>query len=163
MEAKPGDLRAAMANNAFPDVLVRDIIPMIDKTFRTIPDRDHRAMAGLSMGGFQTFQTTMTNLDRFSYIGGFSGAAFLEPGSDVTKSYDGVWADAESFNKKVKVMYLSIGTVEPERMYKSVNNFHLELEKAGIKHIYYESPGTSHEWQTWRRSLNQFAGLIFKE
>lgn len=162
-EAKPGDLRAAMANNAFPDVLVKDIIPMIDKTFRTIPDRDHRAMAGLSMGGFQTFQTTMTNVDKFSYVGGFSGAAFLEPGRDITEVFDGVWADAERFNKKIKVMYLSIGTVEPERMYKSVNNFHLALEKAGIKHIYYESPGTSHEWQTWRRSLNQFAALIFKD
>ena len=163
VEAKPGDLRAMMANNAFPDVLVKDVIPMIDKTFRTLADRDHRAMAGLSMGGFQTFQTTMTNLDKFSYVGGFSGAAFLEPGTDITKVYDGVWADAESFNKKVKVMYLSIGTVEPERMYNSVHNFHLALEKTGIKHTYYESPGTSHEWQTWRRSLHQFAGLIFKD
>ena len=163
VETKPGDLRAAMANNAFPDVLIKDIIPIIDKTFRTIPDRDHRAMAGLSMGGFQTFQTTMTNLDKFAYVGGFSGAAFLDPDTDITKVYDGVWSDAESFNKKVKVMYLSIGTVEPERMYKSVNNFHLNLEKAGIHHVYYESPGTSHEWQTWRRSLHQFASLIFNE
>jgi enterochelin esterase-like enzyme len=162
-EAKPGDLRAAMANNAFPDVLVKDIIPMIDNTFRTIPDRDHRAMAGLSMGGFQTFQTTMTNIDKFSYVGGFSGAAFLEPGSDITKVFDDVWADADSFNKKVKVMYLSIGTVEPERMYNSVNNLHLALENIGIKHIYYESPGTSHEWLTWRRSLHQFASLLFKD
>jgi enterochelin esterase-like enzyme len=162
VEPKPGDFRAAMANNAFPDVLIKDVIPLIDKTFRTVPDRDHRAMAGLSMGGFQTFQTTMTNLDKFAYAGGFSGAAFLEPDSDITKSFDGVWADAESFNNRMKVMYLSIGTVEPERMYKSVNAFHLALEKAGIKHVYYESPGTSHEWQTWRRSLNQFASLIFK-
>jgi enterochelin esterase-like enzyme len=162
-EAKPGDLRAMMANNAFPDVLVKDVIPMIDKTFRTLADREHRAMAGLSMGGFQTFQTTMTNLDKFSYVGGFSGAAFLDPNTDITKTFDGVWADAESFNKKVKVMYLSIGTVEPERMYNSVNNFHKALEKAGIKHVYYESPGTSHEWQTWRRSLNQFAAMIFKD
>ncbi|HEV8514937.1 MAG TPA: alpha/beta hydrolase-fold protein [Cyclobacteriaceae bacterium] len=163
VEAKPGDFRAMMANNAFPDVLVKDVIPVIDKTFRTIPDRDHRAMAGLSMGGFQTFQTSMTNIDKFAYAGGFSGAAFLDPGSDITKAFDGVWADADAFNKKMKVMYLSIGTVEPERMYKSVNGFHTALEKAGIKHIYYESPGTSHEWQTWRRSLNQFAALIFKD
>jgi enterochelin esterase-like enzyme len=162
-EAKPGDFRAAMANNAFPDVLVKDVIPMIDKNFRTLADREHRAMAGLSMGGFQTFQTTMTNLDKFSYVGGFSGAAFLDPNTDITKAFDGVWADAESFNKKVKLMYLSIGTVEPERMYNSVNNFHKALEKAGIKHVYYESPGTSHEWQTWRRSLNLFAALIFKD
>lgn len=163
VEVKPGDLRAAMENNAFPDVLVKDIIPMIDKTFRTIADRDHRAMAGLSMGGFQTFQTTMPNLDKFAYVGGFSGAAFLQPDSDIKEAFNGVWSDAESFNKKIKVMYLSIGTVEPERMYKSVNGFHTKLEQAGIKHIYYESPGTSHEWQTWRRSLHQFAALIFKD
>lgn len=162
VEVKPGDLRAMMANNAFPEVLVNDIVPMIDKTFRTIADREHRAMAGLSMGGFQTFQTTMTNTDKFAYVGGFSGAAFLAPDSDIKEAFDGVWSDAASFNNKMKVMYLSIGTVEPERMYNSVNNFHLALEKAGIKHIYYESPGTSHEWQTWRRSLNQFAQLLFK-
>jgi enterochelin esterase-like enzyme len=163
VEVEPGNLRAAMANNAFPDLLVRDLIPLIDKTFRTIADREHRAMAGLSMGGFQTFQTTMTNLDKFAYVGGFSGAAFLEAGSDITKAFDGVWSNAESFNNKVRVLYLSIGTNEPERMYNSVNKFHLELEKAGIKHVYYESPGTSHEWQTWRRSLHQFAGLIFND
>jgi enterochelin esterase-like enzyme len=163
VEAKPGDLRAAMANNDFPAVLVKDIVPMIDKTFRTIADRDHRAMAGLSMGGFQTFQTTMTNLDKFAYVGGFSGAAFLAPDTDITEAFDGVWADAAAFNKQVKVMYLSIGTAEPERMYNNVNGFHKKLESAGIDHIYYESPGTSHEWQTWRRSLHQFAGMIFKD
>jgi enterochelin esterase family protein len=116
VEVEPGNLRAAMANNAFPDVLVKDIIPMIDKTFRTIPDRDHRAMAGLSMGGFQTFQTTMTNLDKFSYIGGFSGAGFMQ-GGDIKEMYNGAWADADAFNKKVNVVYVSIGTTEPERMY----------------------------------------------
>ncbi len=155
--------RAAMANNAFPDVLVKNVIPMIDRNFRTLDDRDHRAMAGLSMGGFQTFQTTMTNTDKFSYVGGFSGAAFLQPETDFKTLYNGVWADPDAFNTKMKLVYLSIGTTEPERMYKSVNNFHLNLEKIGIRHVYYESPGTSHEWQTWRRSLHQFASLIFKD
>jgi len=136
---------------------------MIDKTFRTLTDREHRAMAGLSMGGFQTFQTTMTNLDKFAYIGGFSGASFLQPGTDIKQMYNGVWSDADAFNNKVKVVYLSIGTAEPERMYTGVKGFHEALEKAGIKHVYYESPGTSHEWQTWRRSLRQFATLIFKD
>jgi enterochelin esterase-like enzyme len=148
--------------NAFSQVLVNEIIPMIDRDLRTIDDRDHRAMAGLSMGGFQTFQTTMTNLDKFAYIGGFSGAGFLWQSSDITTMYDGVWADVEAFNKKVKLVYISIGTAEPERMYQGVSNFHSELEKVGIKHVYYESPGTSHEWLTWRRSLKQFAGLLFK-
>lgn len=151
-----------MANNVFPEVLIKEIIPMVDTTFRTLTDREHRAMAGLSMGGFQTFQTTMTNLDKFSYIGGFSGAAFLQPGTGITQLFDGAWADAAAFNQKVKLVYLSIGTNEPERMYQGVKGFHESLEKAGIKHMYYESPGTAHEWQTWRRSLRQFAGLIFR-
>jgi len=164
--AKPVDnstMMKAMASNVFPDVLVKEIIPMIDKKFRTLPDRDHRAMAGLSMGGFQTFQTTMTNLDKFAYVGGFSGAAFMQPGSDITKMYNGVFADANAFNKKVKVLYLSVGTDEPARMQTSIKGFHEALQKAGIKQVYYESPGTSHEWQSWRRSLNQFASLIFKD
>ena len=59
--------------SAFEDVMVKDLIPMIDATYRTIPDRDHRAMAGLSMGGMQTFQITLKHLDLFSHIGGFSG------------------------------------------------------------------------------------------
>jgi enterochelin esterase-like enzyme len=152
----------SMAGNVFPDVLVKEIVPMVDAKFRTLASRDHRAMAGLSMGGFQTFQTTMTNLDKFAYIGGFSGAGFMQPGTDITKMYNGVFADANAFNQKVKVLYLSVGTTEQERMQTMVKGFHEGLEKAGIKHVFYQSPGTAHEWQSWRRSLNQFAGLIFK-
>jgi enterochelin esterase-like enzyme len=152
----------SMAGNVFPDVLVKEIVPMVDAKFRTLASRDHRAMAGLSMGGFQTFQTTMTNLDKFAYIGGFSGAGFMQPGTDITKMYNGVFADANAFNEKVKVLYLSVGTTEQERMQTMVKGFHEGLEKAGIKHVFYQSPGTAHEWQSWRRSLNQFAGLIFK-
>jgi enterochelin esterase-like enzyme len=150
-----------MGGNVFPELLVKELIPFIDKTFRTLSDREHRAMAGLSMGGFQTFQTTMTNLDKFAYIGGFSGAGFRQ-GGEIKDMYNGAWADAAAFNNKVKLVYISIGTTEPERMYTGVKSFHEALDKAGIKHVYYESPGTAHEWQTWRRSLRQFAGLIFK-
>lgn len=158
----PVSTTGGQAANVFPEVLVKEVIPMIDKSFRTLADRNDRAMAGLSMGGFQTFQTTMTNLDKFAYIGGFSGAGRLQPGADIKQAYDGAWSDADAFNKKMKLVYVSIGTKEPERMYTGVNGFHQALEKAGIKHVYYESPGTAHEWQTWRRSLRQYAGLIFK-
>ena len=151
-----------MSGNVFPDVVLKEIIPMIDRDFRTIADRDHRAMAGLSMGGFLTFQTTMTNLDMFSYVAGFSGAALIPQGGDITQVYNGAFNDVEALNKKIKIMYISTGLEESARMYATVNNFHQALEKAGINHIYYESPGTSHEWQTWRRSLHQFAGMIFK-
>jgi len=161
-DRESGIRRMLQGNQTLTDVFIKEIIPTIDKEFRTITDREHRAMAGLSMGGFQSFQITLTNLDKFAYIGGFSGAGFMMPGTDIKEMYNGVWTDVEVFNKKVKLVYMSIGTAEPERMYQSVNNFHKELEKAGIKHLYYESPGTSHEWLTWRRSLNQFASLLFK-
>lgn len=151
-----------LSHNTFADVMVKEVIPMIDSSFRTIADRDHRAMAGLSMGGFQTYQITLSNLDKFAYIGGFSGSGMIPQGKTIKDAYDGVFANADTFNNKVKLLYVSIGTKESEGMYKGVNHFHLELEKAGIKHVYYESSGTSHEWLTWRRSLHQFACLIFK-
>lgn len=127
------------------------------------PDRDHRAMTGLSMGGFQSFQITLHNLDKFAYIGGFSGAGQMQRDVEFSKLYNGVWADVNSFNKKVKLMFLSTGTKEPERMYQTVNNFKKELDKAGIKNVYYESPGTAHKWLNWRRSLHEFAPLLFKD
>ncbi|HEU5117215.1 MAG TPA: alpha/beta hydrolase-fold protein [Isosphaeraceae bacterium] len=149
--------------SAFEDVMVKDLIPMIDSTYRTIPDRDHRAMAGLSMGGMQTFQITLKHLDLFSYIGGFSGGGggFGGAGFDPKTAHGGVMADADAFNKKVHLLWLGIGTDEPQRMYESVQKYHQELDKAGIKNVYYESPGTAHEWLTWRRCLHEFAPLLF--
>lgn len=148
---------------AFEDVVVKDLIPMIDATYRTIPDRDHRAMAGLSMGGMQTFQITLKHLDLFSHIGGFSGAGggFGGVAFDPETAHGGVMADADAFNEKVHLLWLGIGTDEPQRMHESVKNYHEALEGAGIEHVYYESPGTSHEWLTWRRCLHEFTPLLF--
>ena len=150
---------------AFEDVMIQDLIPMIDKTYRTIPNRDHRAMAGLSMGGMQTFQITMNHLDTFSYIGGFSGvgAGFVFGGNtlDPKTAYKGVLSDPGVFNKKVHLVWLGVGTAEPERMHTGLVSFNNFLQQAGIKHVFYESPGTAHEWQTWRRDLNLFAPLLF--
>jgi enterochelin esterase family protein len=149
--------------SAFEEVIIKDLIPFIDVTFRTITDRDHRAMAGLSMGGMQTMQITLSNPDKFAYIGGFSGAGrFSGPGLDVKNDYNGIFADSAAFNKKVKLLWIGIGTNEGKNMYKAVNGFHLDLLTAGIKHVYYESPGTDHEWLTWRRDLYDFAPRLFK-
>jgi enterochelin esterase-like enzyme len=84
------------------------LIPMIDTTYRSIPDREHRAMAGLSMGGMQTFQITLNHLDTFAYIGGFSGAGGgFGGGTFVPKTaYNGVMADADAFNKMVRLVWL---------------------------------------------------------
>jgi enterochelin esterase-like enzyme len=159
--APPGRRDFSRLFAAFEEVMVNDLIPMIDATYRTIPDRENRAMAGLSMGGMQTFQITFKHLDLFAYLGGFSGAGggFGAP-FDPKTAHNGVMADADAFNKKVRLVWLGIGTAEG-RMYEGIKNYHEALEKAGIKHVYYESPGTAHEWLTWRRCLHEFAPLLF--
>ncbi len=143
----------------FTEMMLTDLIPMVEKTYRVLPGRENRAMAGLSMGGMQTFLTTLSHLDQFSYIGGFSGSTGGFGGQfDPKTSNNGVFADAAAFNKKVKVLFLGIGSVEGP----GAKNFSENLTKAGVKNVYYESPGTAHEWLTWRRCLNQFAPLLFK-
>ncbi len=148
---------------AFEEVMVKDLIPMIDSTYRTIPDREHRAMAGLSMGGGQTFQITLDHLELFSYIGGFSGAGGGFGGApvDVKADHNGAMADADAFNKKVRLVWIGVGTAEG-RMYDGIKGYHEALDKAGIKNVFYESPGTAHEWLTWRRCLHEFAPLLFQ-
>jgi enterochelin esterase family protein len=139
------------------------LIPFIDSTFRTIADREHRAMAGLSMGGFQTFQITLNRLDLFSYIGGFSGAGGLNGRPfDPKTDFNGAFADPKAFAKRVKLLWLGVGTAEPERMRDGIRGFHKALTDAGVDHVYYESPGTDHEWQTWRRDLHDFAPRLFR-
>jgi enterochelin esterase-like enzyme len=141
------------------EMMFTDLIPMIEKTYRVLPGRENRAMAGLSMGGFQTFLTTLANLDRFAYIGGFSGSTGGFGGSfDPKTSNNGVFADANAFNKKVRVLFLGIGSEEGSR----TKNFSEQLTKAGIQNVYFESPGTAHEWLTWRRCLNDFAPRLFR-
>ena len=159
--APPRDFGRMFAT--FEEVMVKDLIPMIDATYRTFPDREHRAMAGLSMGGMQTFQITLKHLDLFAYLGGFSGAGGGFGGAtfDSKTAHGGVMANADEFNKKVRLLWLGIGTAEG-RMYEGIKNFHEALTKAGIKHVYYESPDTAHEWLTWRRCLNDFAPRLFK-
>jgi enterochelin esterase family protein len=152
--------------SAFEDDMTKVLIPFVDKTYRTIADRDHRAMAGLSMGGMQTFQITLNHLDLFSHIGGFSGAGGMMVLAgrklDPAKDYNGVMADPKEFARKVHVLWLGVGTAEPERMREGIRAFHQSLKDAGIEHVYVESPGTDHEWQTWRRALNDFAPRLFR-
>ncbi|MBS1794628.1 MAG: esterase [Acidobacteria bacterium] len=151
---------------AFEDDVTQALIPFIDKNYRTLADRDHRAMAGLSMGGMQTFQITLNHLDLFSYIGGFSGAGGMlvlgDRKLDPKTDYNGVFADSAAFAKKVHLLWLGVGTVEPERMRAGLLRLHTALTEANIRHVFYESPGTDHEWQTWRRDLKDFAPRLFQ-
>jgi enterochelin esterase family protein len=151
--------------SVFEDDVIQALIPYIDATFRTLPDRDHRAMAGLSMGGMQTFHVTLNHLDRFTYIGGFSGAGgfvLQDRKLDPKVDYNGAFADAKAFASKVHLLWLGVGTREPERMRAGLIRLHASLDEAGIKHVFYESPETDHEWQTWRRDLRDFAPRLFR-
>jgi enterochelin esterase-like enzyme len=155
--------RGAGGASAFEEVMIKEIIPMIDGKFRTIADRQHRAMAGLSMGANQTIQITMNNLDKFSYIAGFSGTSNY-PRTDVIDPatfMNGKFNDGAALNKQIKLFWLGLGTKEPNPFPGSVGAFRAMLEKQGVKYTFYESQGTAHEWLTWRRDLNQFASLIF--
>lgn len=143
----------------FPAILINEIIPHIESNFRVLTDRDNRAMAGLSWGGLLTFNTTLNNLDKFSYIGGFSGAGSIDL-NNLDNAYGGVFKNKEDFNNKVHAFFLGIGSEEhPERTKRLSDG----LNAAGINTIYFESPGTAHEFLTWRRCLNEFAPLLFKK
>ena len=140
---------------SFYDVIIKDLIPMVDKTFRTYTDRDHRAMAGLSWGGFQTFNTVLRNMDKFSALGTFSGALF---GVDVKTAFDGIFANSEKFNSDIHYMFMGCGSEENFGTEKMAQ----QLKDLGIKLDVYVSPGTHHEWLTWRRCLKEFVPYLFK-
>ena len=142
----------------FTPMLLNEIIPYVEKNFRVKTDRLSRAMAGLSWGGLQTFQTALPNLDKFAYIGGFSGAGMFNPETELKTVYNGAFANSADFNKKVKVFFLGIGSHEGQRT-KTLSD---AFTKAGINNTYYVSENTAHEWLTWRRCLYQFTQLLFK-
>ena len=157
-DIKPGGLRD-FDIKPFQTVLVDELIPYIDKNFRTLSDQPNRAMAGLSMGGFETRLITLNKLDKFAYIGLFSGG---------TISVEDV-KNTPGFKEKVKLVFVSFGSRELDLMKGGNRNFGGNpkditdaISKEGINAHFYVSPNTAHEWQSWRRSLYEFAQLLFK-
>jgi len=163
------------AFSRFEDVVIRDLIPVVDQSYRTIPDREHRAMAGLSMGGMQTLFIALHHLDRFAWVAALSapmlrGAApnetfgpSLEGAFDTRTAYDGAFSDPAKFNQRVRLLWIGVGTAEEPRMRASVGGAVDALRKSGVHLVYFESPGTAHEWQTWRRDLHDLAPRLFRE
>ena len=141
---------------SFYPVLLNDLIPYIDQNFRTKSDRENRAMAGLSWGGHQTFDVVLQNLDKFAWLGTFSGAIF---GLDVKTAYNGVFANADEFNKKIHYMYMNWGSDDFIKSGPIVE----QLRAQGIKVDASESAGTAHEFLTWRRGLHEFIPHLFKK
>jgi len=137
--------RPRFSFDTYASLMIDDMIPWVDSNFRTIADQAHRAMSGLSMGAMCTKSVTLAHLDKFGYIGLFSG---------------GTIAPAEITDKsKVKLVFMSYGSREPGS--NGVKAAADVLQQAGIKSASYVSPLTAHEWQSWRRSLREFAQLLF--
>lgn len=147
-----------LAASTFETVIIEDLIPSIDQTFRTLTGRDQRAMAGLSMGSMQTLQITLRNLDKFSWIGLFSGATV---NGDLDTAYGGVLKDAAAFNKRVHLLWTGAGSTET-RLMDALKTSDELLTKRGIRHVNFVSEGTAHEWHSWRRHLNDFVPRLFR-
>ena len=146
--AQPGQRQANAGPDAFQVVLLTDIIPMVEKEYRVIADAQHRALAGLSMGGMQTRRITIANPTTFAYVGLFSGG---------TISVEDVQG-AAGFKQTNKLVFMSSGSKENPRVMEAAE----ALKGIGMNAVGYISEGTAHEWHTWRRSLYQFAQLLFK-
>ena len=156
----PGGL-ASFNVKPFETVLVHELIPYVDSHFRTIADRNHRAMAGLSMGGFETKAITTASVDTFAYVGLFSGGTFSL--DDVAKS--------PGFRDKMKLAFVSFGSRELDNRRTAppgippsdpVANAKA-LKASGFNSVFYVSPNTAHEFLSWRRSLHEFAPLLFRD
>lgn len=156
--------RKAQPASVFEEVMVNEVVPMIDSKFRTIADRQHRAIAGLSMGANQTMRIFMGHLDTFSSYGGFSGTANYPSSEEINPAtfLDGKFSNGKALNEQINVFFLGLGTKEPRPFPGSVGAFRAMLKKQGIEYVYYESNGTAHEWLTWRRHLYEFAQQLFK-
>jgi len=159
-DVRPGGL-ASFDIKPFQTVLVNELIPYIDASFRTLADRRHRAMAGLSMGGFETKLIATANLDKFAYIGLLSGGTFSL--DDINRT--------PGFKDKVKLAFVSFGSRELEggmvgppgvpRADPRVNAD--AVKRAGLNSVFYVSPNTAHEFLSWRRSLRELAPLLFRD
>ena len=148
----------------FEEVMIKEIIPLIDATYRTKADRANRAIAGLSMGANQTMRIILNNQDKFSFIGAFSGTPNYPASDPIDPAVflEGKFRDGAAINKSFNLIWLGLGTKEPDPFPGSVKAFRTMLDKQGIRYSWYESPGTAHEWLTWRRSLKEYAALLFK-
>jgi enterochelin esterase-like enzyme len=140
----------------FDRVVSSDLVSFIDANFRTMPDREHRAIAGLSMGGAQALRIGLSHMNQFAYVGAFSPAIYI---TDLKKDYDGTLADPAKLNQQLRLLWIGIGT--EDFLFGPVRESHDTLERAGIRHVWLETSG-AHVWTVWRKYLADFAPMLFQ-
>lgn len=164
--SRPG---SADSFDAFEQMMTGEVIPFVDARYRTVADREHRATAGLSWGAKQAYDLALGYPEYFSAVGGFSGIivvgefnvrnAGIMDKAQRKAAYNGIFSDPRQFNKDFSVLFIANGSVEGDML----RNMSKTLKKDGIRNTFYQSEGTAHEWLTWRRSLYNYAQLLFKK
>jgi enterochelin esterase-like enzyme len=152
----------------FEESVLKDVIPYIELNYMAYTDRKHRAIAGLSMGGAQSTHIGLNNLDKFAWVGSFSGAFVLWPDAraeDQKINLNAVEKQVfpglnSSANSKLKLLYISTGA--NDFLIRSTHQFTGWLKDKGIKFVNVEKPGYAHEWRIWRINLGDFASRLFK-
>jgi enterochelin esterase-like enzyme len=139
--------------------LLDDIIPLVEKNYRTLPGRDNRAIAGLSMGGGQAFTIGLDHLDQFAWVGEFSSGLLSDADFRIEKYMPGLVENAPAVNQKLKLLFLSCGSEDAR--YQGQLDFRDSLARYNIRHEWYTTPGT-HEWKVWRHSLQAFLLRLFQ-
>jgi len=139
---------------AFEDDLLKEVIPLVESNYRVLADREHRAIAGLSMGGGQALSIGLTRLDLFAYIGGFSSA--LRSREDVVAE---LAKDVKRTNEQIRLLWIGCGT--DDRLIEGSRQLAGALKEKGIKCQLRETPG-GHQWMVWRRYLAEVAPLLFQ-
>ena len=162
----PGAARGDAAENkmqreGFTKDFLEDVIPMIDATFRVYADRDHRAIAGLSLGGAQALALGLSHTELFSRVAAFSPAmgAANNPATGGV-DFDKVLADGAQINSQIKFLWVSCGT--EDTLFQSVQQFSGQLSQHKVEHIF-RVTGGAHTYPVWQRNLNDVAPVLFAE
>ena len=142
----------------FPQVLINDLIPFIEGRYAVLTDKWHRAMAGLSMGSFQTSLTTLTHPELFGYAGIFSGFIRAIHGGD--NAHLALMEDAPAFNEAFRVFYRAMGT--EDQFFSTFLEDDRWLKNKGLAITRETFPG-GHDWGVWRRCIHAFLPMLFQE
>lgn len=146
------DSAKVQAFATFEKDLLNDLIPFIEKKYPVLTDQEHRAIAGLSMGGGQSLNFGLGNLDKFAWVGGFSSAPN-------TKTPEVLVPDPEAAKSKLKLLWISCG--DNDGLIRFSKRTHDYLYEKNVPHIYYIEPGV-HDFKVWKNGLYNFAQLLFR-
>jgi len=172
-----GGMRGFGSAGQFEKSIIDDVVPFIDNNYRTLSDREHRAIAGLSMGGAQTTYAALNHIDRFAWVGSFSGAFVLWPNARAEGDQGGPGRGPQllnleavetqifpnlnsSVNSELDLLYIAIGN--DDFLFEANRQFKNWLKEKKINFVDIDTPGYSHEWSYWRICLVDFAGRLFK-